>query len=115
MLFFKKTIKESFVQVYLVVGGFTSTTELLTEGDSAWAFAGLVPIQAWKTVISINNEIITTGDCFDVLAYQCRNFNNYLLFLEKSDVNKKISYLFQGDIIMVDLYYSQQLPGSIPL
>ena len=73
MHFFKKTINESFVQVYLVVGGFTSTTELLTEGASAWAFAGLVPIQAWKTVISINNEIITTGDCFDVLAYQCRN------------------------------------------
>ena len=63
MHFFKKTINESFVQVYLVVGGFTSTTELLTEGASAWAFAGLVPIQAWKTVISINNEIITTGDC----------------------------------------------------
>ena len=56
-------IKESLVQVYLVVGGYTSTTELLTEGASAWAFAGRVPLQDWKTVISINNEIITTGDC----------------------------------------------------
>ena len=113
MLFFKKTIKESFVQVYLVVGGFTSTTELLTEGASAWAFAGLVPIQAWKTVISINNEIITTGDCLMFWPTNAGILN--LLFLEKNDVNKIIYYLFQGDIIMVDLYYSQQLPGSIPL
>ena len=113
MHFFKKTINESFVQVYLVVGGFTSTTELLTEGSTAWAFAGLVPIQAWKTVISINNEIITTGDCLMFWPTNAGILN--LLFLEKSDVNKKISYLFQGDIIMVDLYYNQQLQASIPL
>ena len=50
-------------QVYLVVGGFTSTTELLTEGASAWAFSGPVPLYTWKTVISINNDIITTGEC----------------------------------------------------
>ena len=48
--------------MYLVVGGYTSTTELLTEGTSAWTFAGPVPMQNWFSVVSINNEIITTGD-----------------------------------------------------
>ena len=55
--------KKWFSQVYLVVGGFTSTTELLTEGASAWTFASVAPLQKWKTVVSINNEIITTGEC----------------------------------------------------
>ena len=67
MHFLKRLSKKvSFRCIYVVVGGFTSTTELLTEGASAWAFAGLVPMQAWKTVISINNEIISTGDCIIV-------------------------------------------------
>ena len=56
-------VRNCFLQVYLVVGGFTSTTELLTEGASAWTFASVAPLQKWKTVVSINNEIITTGEC----------------------------------------------------
>ena len=43
------------------MGGHTSSTELLTEGAPAWTFAGLVPLQRWIAVVSINNEIIVSG------------------------------------------------------
>ena len=55
--------------MYLVVGGYTSTTELLTEGTSAWTFAGPVPMQNWFSVVSINNEIITTGEIISLSAF----------------------------------------------
>ena len=61
--------------MYLVVGGHTSSTELLTEGASAWTFAGLVPLQRWIAVVSINNEIITTGECLNECLCSPTNFS----------------------------------------
>ena len=49
-------------QVYLVVGGYlTASTELLTEGAAAWTFAGPVPLASWISVVSIHNNVISTG------------------------------------------------------
>ena len=55
-------LSHSCCQVYLVVGGYlTASTELLTEGAAAWTFAGPVPLASWISVVSIHNNVISTG------------------------------------------------------
>ena len=55
-------LSHSCPQVYLVVGGYlTASTELLTEGAAAWTFAGPVPLASWISVVSIHNNVISTG------------------------------------------------------
>ena len=55
-------ISQACCQVYLVVGGYlTASTELLTEGAAAWTFAGPVPLASWISVVSIDNNVISTG------------------------------------------------------
>ena len=55
-------LSRSCCQVYLVVGGYlTASTELLTEGAAAWTFAGPVPLASWISVVSIHNNVISTG------------------------------------------------------
>ena len=56
------SISQACCQVYLVVGGYlTASTELLTEGAAAWTFAGSVPLASWISVVSIDNNVISTG------------------------------------------------------
>ena len=66
------------------MGGYSSSTEILIEGNSAWTFAGSVQLNKWFSVVSINNEIISTGD-------------NLLDYLSPT----LIANLLQEDIIMV--------------
>ena len=45
----------------MVEGYLTASTELLTEGAAAWTFAGPVPLASWISVVSIHNNVISTG------------------------------------------------------
>ena len=60
-------------QVYLVVGGYPalSSTELLTEGASAWARAAPLPRPLWGlrlVSITVSNKVIATGDITTLLV-----------------------------------------------
>ena len=61
-------------QVYLVTGGVhhqgarLDSTELLTEGDHAWVFSGLLPSARHSLrAATLDNKLIVTGESFDKL------------------------------------------------
>ena len=59
--------KVSFYQVYLVTGGesggpLLDSTELLTEGASAWVFSGVLPSATRSfCAATLNNRLFVTG------------------------------------------------------
>ena len=67
--------------VYLVTGGddftgFTSSTELLVEGNPEWLFAGPLPSsRVGLRVVSVDNRILATGGSYTVfltLTIMCK-------------------------------------------
>ena len=60
-------------QVYLVTGGAhqgarLDSTELLTEGDHAWVFSGVLPLARYSLrAVTLDNKLIVTGESFDKL------------------------------------------------
>ena len=82
----------SHCQVYLVVGGYlTASTELLTEGAAAWTFAGPVPLASWISVVSIDNNVISTGGrILTVSSNQLIKLDYCESFLDKNILRNKL-------------------------
>ena len=74
------------LKVYLVFGGFTSTTgsppiastELLLHGDSSWTQVGPLPHSLYGLkAVSLNNDVIATGDDIYFLIGKMQNPMHY--------------------------------------
>ena len=96
------------LKVYLVFGGFTSTTgdppvastELLLHGDSSWTQVGSLPHSLYGLkAVSLNNDVIATGDNIYFLIGKIQNpmhfnaFNSFLVALNAQMKMVRLGYV----------------------